>query len=65
MGGARVYYMDWMRVGAPIAIVTMLLMWVLGQKLVRKYQRQLSLDLVERAGVTPKSKKDKSDESEA
>lgn len=34
MGGHRVYYMDWMRAGAPVAILTMLLMWVLGQKLV-------------------------------
>ncbi|MBK8791889.1 MAG: anion permease [Holophaga sp.] len=33
MGGHRVYYMDWMRVGAPIAIVTMLAMWIIGQKL--------------------------------
>jgi anion transporter len=33
MGGHRIYYMDWVRVGAPIAIVTTLLMWVLGQKL--------------------------------
>ena len=32
MGGHRVYYMDWMLAGAPIAIVTMLLMWILGQK---------------------------------
>ncbi len=33
MGGHRVYYMDWMRVGAPVAILTMVLMWILGQKL--------------------------------
>ena len=33
MGGHRVYYMDWMMLGAPVAIVTMLLMWILGQKL--------------------------------
>lgn len=32
MGGHRVYYMDWMRVGAPIAILTMLSMWLIGQK---------------------------------
>lgn len=32
MGGHRLYYMDWVRVGAPIAIVTMLLMWVLGPR---------------------------------
>jgi sodium-dependent dicarboxylate transporter 2/3/5 len=31
MGDHRVYYMDWMLVGAPIAIVTMGLMWVVGQ----------------------------------
>ncbi len=34
MGGHRVYYMDWVRMGAPIAIVTALLMWWLGQKLI-------------------------------
>lgn len=34
MGGHRVYYVDWMRAAAPIAIVTMLLIWILGQKLV-------------------------------
>ncbi len=32
MGGHRLYYMDWMRAGAPIAITTMLVMWVLGRK---------------------------------
>lgn len=31
MGEQRLYYMDWVRVGAPIAIVTMLIMWVVGQ----------------------------------
>jgi len=31
MGDHRLYYMDWVRVGAPIAIVTMLIMWVAGQ----------------------------------
>ncbi len=33
MGGERVYYMDWARLGTPIAITTMLLMWVIGRKL--------------------------------
>ncbi len=33
MGGHRVYYMDWMRLGAPIAILTMASMWMIGQKL--------------------------------
>ncbi|MBL0125420.1 MAG: anion permease [Betaproteobacteria bacterium] len=33
MGSQRVYYMDWVRVGAPIAIMTTMMMWVLGQKL--------------------------------
>ncbi len=33
MGGHRVYYMDWARLGAPVAIATALLMWFLGQKL--------------------------------
>ncbi|QQR74612.1 MAG: anion permease [Holophagales bacterium] len=33
MGGHRVYYMDWARLGAPIAILTTVLMWLLGQKL--------------------------------
>jgi solute carrier family 13 (sodium-dependent dicarboxylate transporter), member 2/3/5 len=32
MGGHRIYYMDWVRLGAPIAITTGLLMWVLGQR---------------------------------
>ena len=32
MGGHRVYYMDWMRLGAPVAIVTALAMWLLGQQ---------------------------------
>lgn len=32
MSGERVYYMDWARVGTPIAIVAMLLMWVIGRK---------------------------------
>jgi anion transporter len=36
MGGHRVYYMDWMRVGAPIAIITMLAMWIIGQKFLFK-----------------------------
>jgi len=32
MGGHRVYYMDWVRVGAPIAILAMVAMWILGQR---------------------------------
>lgn len=40
MGGQRVYYMDWVRVGAPIAIITTLMMWTLGQKLVFRIARQ-------------------------
>ncbi len=32
MGGHRVYYMDWVRVGAPIAIATGVIMWLVGQK---------------------------------
>ena len=34
MGGERVYYMDWVRVGAPIAIMATMMMWWLGQRLV-------------------------------
>ena len=34
MGGHRLYYMDWMRAGAPIAIVAMLVMWFLGRKVI-------------------------------
>lgn len=34
MGGHRLYYMDWARVGAPIAIVTALIMWFLGRKVI-------------------------------
>lgn len=41
MGGHRVYYMEWMLAGAPIAIVTMLLMWALGQKLVFPIGKEL------------------------
>jgi anion transporter len=33
MGGHRLYYMDWMRAGAPVAIVTSLLTWWIGHKL--------------------------------
>jgi anion transporter len=33
MGGHRLYYMDWMRLGAPVAILTTLAMWYLGPKL--------------------------------
>lgn len=32
MGGHRVYYVDWMRLGAPIAIVTAALMWWIGHR---------------------------------
>ncbi len=32
MTGHRVYYMDWMVAGAPIAILTMLIMWFVGRK---------------------------------
>lgn len=32
MGGERVYYFDWMRLGAPIAISTTLCMWYVGQR---------------------------------
>lgn len=32
MGGRRLYYVDWMRLGAPIAITTVVLMWWLGQR---------------------------------
>jgi anion transporter len=34
MGGHRLYYMDWMRAGAPIAIVTMVIMWFLGRRVI-------------------------------
>lgn len=33
MGGHRVYYMDWVRLGAPIAITTAVLMWLIGSKI--------------------------------
>jgi anion transporter len=32
MSGERVYYMDWARVGTPIAVITTLLMWLIGRK---------------------------------
>ncbi len=47
MGGQRVYYMDWAVVGAPVAIVTVLLMWVLGQKLVFRIPRDQQLPQLE------------------
>ena len=47
MGGHRVYYMDWMRVGLPIAVLTMLLMWILGQKLVFRIPREQQLPQLE------------------
>lgn len=34
MADTRVYYMDWLRVGAPLAVTTMLIMWIVGQKLI-------------------------------
>jgi anion transporter len=34
MGAHRVYYFDWMRLGAPVAIVTTVLMWLIGQTFV-------------------------------
>ena len=36
MGGHKLYYMDWMRLGAPIAILTTVAMWFLGPKLLFK-----------------------------
>lgn len=53
MADQRVYYMDWVRVGTPLALITMLIMWWLGQKLIfpvppEQQQPQLAggLDLV-------------------
>jgi len=34
MTGHRIYYMDWMVAGAPIAILTMFIMWFIGQKVI-------------------------------
>lgn len=34
MGGERVHYMDWMRLGAPVAIATALIMWVVAPRLI-------------------------------
>lgn len=47
MGGHRVYYMDWMRVGAPIAILTMVMMWILGQKLLFRIKKADQLPKIE------------------
>jgi len=47
MGGQRVYYMDWMRVGAPVAILTMVLMWMLGQKLLFRMRPEEQVPQVE------------------
>jgi len=33
MADQRVYYMDWVKVGTPLAVTTMLIMWIVGQKL--------------------------------
>ena len=32
MADQRVYYMDWVKVGTPLAVTTMLIMWIVGQK---------------------------------
>ncbi len=34
MADQRVYYVDWVKVGAPVAVVTMFIMWWAGQKLI-------------------------------
>lgn len=34
MADQRVYYVDWVKVGTPVAVVTMFIMWWLGQKLI-------------------------------
>ncbi len=47
MGGHRLYYMDWMRAGAPIAIVTMLVMWFLGRKVIFPIRPSEQVPLVE------------------
>lgn len=47
MGGHRVYYVDWMRVGAPIAIMTMVAMWILGQKLLFRIPKEEQVPMVE------------------
>lgn len=33
MADQRVYYMDWVKVGTPLAVITMFVMWIVGQKL--------------------------------
>ena len=47
MGGHRVYYMDWMVAGAPIAILTMLLMWILGQTVLFRIPKEQAVPQVE------------------
>jgi anion transporter len=47
MSGHRVYYVDWMRVGAPIAILSMVLMWILGQKLLFRIPKAEQVPQVE------------------
>ena len=34
MGDHRVYYLDWVKVGVPLAVTTMLIMWVIGPKII-------------------------------
>jgi len=40
MGDHRVYYMDWARLGAPIALVTTLAMWAIGQRLLLRIPKE-------------------------
>ncbi|MFO1293117.1 MAG: SLC13 family permease [Rubrivivax sp.] len=39
MADQRVYYMDWVKVGTPLAVVTMLIMWWIGQKVIFRIPR--------------------------
>lgn len=39
MADQRVYYMDWVKVGTPLAVVTMLIMWGIGQKVIFRIPR--------------------------
>lgn len=58
MGDHRLYYMDWVRVGAPIAIVTMLIMWVVGQVAIFRIPKEERVPLLEGGLAVVKEKHD-------
>lgn len=47
MADQRVYYMDWVKVGTPLAVTTMLIMWVVGQKILFRVPREQQVPQLE------------------